>query len=245
MRPILNYMKSNDFPVQSVYVSFQILSIIKEKRSVGVSKVADKVGISKGAVHQHLKTLRMLGYLENDNGKYSLSPKFLSFGSASVENYDFYDTAVREVNKLSRSCRERAALAVKDGENSIYVYRTHYNEVAPLKYPPLGEPFSLSATTGGRAILAALPKDDREITADNNDYQNTINKQNHGNTDIILDYDDDEHRNAIAGAIKDKNGDPIGAISVIGSSDELSGRRLEENVTGMLLNTIQSIQSSI
>lgn len=60
--------------------TFAIIERMAGAEPLGVSTLADDLEISKGIVHNHLSTLRELGYVNKMDDGYELSPKFLRIG---------------------------------------------------------------------------------------------------------------------------------------------------------------------
>jgi len=56
--------------------SFRIIEQLGE-RGGGVSELAESLSISKSTVHNHLQTLRELGYVVQDGDEYRLGLQFL------------------------------------------------------------------------------------------------------------------------------------------------------------------------
>jgi DNA-binding MarR family transcriptional regulator len=69
--------------VKSNQTLFQIINKLWELEEAGVTELAGHIGITKGAVHKHLKSMEDENFVVNKNGSYRLSVKFLTIGGPS------------------------------------------------------------------------------------------------------------------------------------------------------------------
>lgn len=73
--------------------TFAIVEQLSLDDRVGVSSLADELGMSKGIVHNHLSTLRELGYVRKIGSEYQLSPQLLGLGLQARSNAQLYDVS--------------------------------------------------------------------------------------------------------------------------------------------------------
>ena len=67
-------------PVKTSLKTFEIIEQLSHTDRVRLSRLAEELDESKGIVHNHLSTLRELGYVRKIGDRYQLSPKLLSVG---------------------------------------------------------------------------------------------------------------------------------------------------------------------
>ncbi len=134
------------------------------ERTLGVTEIAQRLTLSKAAVHRILASLRTRALVEVDETtrRYSLGPAAFALGVAYQAHIDVRGTAAPELRALSAATHETATLSVFSGHGRIYV-----DQVTPAREivmsVPLGLAFPLHAGASSKALLAFLP--DAEIDA--------------------------------------------------------------------------------
>lgn len=127
--------------------------------SLGVTEIAQRLGLSKAVVHRILASFRTRGYVEldDDTRRYHLGPQALSLGLAYLERLDVAHMARGAMEELSRATNETATLSVRLGDRS----RVYVDQVTPPRdikmVVSLGQPFPLHAGGSSKAFLAFLP----------------------------------------------------------------------------------------
>lgn len=76
--------------VETSVRTLRIVEHLSEVGPVGVSTLANELGLSKGIVHNHVSTLREEGYVRKIGDDYQLSPKMLTTGIRCRSNNDLY-----------------------------------------------------------------------------------------------------------------------------------------------------------
>jgi IclR family acetate operon transcriptional repressor len=129
---------------------------------LGVTEIANTLGLSKAAVHRILSSLRNKGIVELDpvSRRYALGPVIMSLGLTYLDKLDVRKVAEPELAGLSRATNETATLSVRTGHSRVYV-----DQVTPdrevLMSVQIGIPHPLHAGGSSKAFLAFLP--DEEI----------------------------------------------------------------------------------
>lgn len=129
-----------------------------DEPSLGVTEIANAMGLSKAAVHRILASLRGRGFVEVDEvtRRYRLGPASFALGLSYLSRLDVHRIAASELADLSRTTGETATLSVLVGDARIYV-----DQVTPAREivmsVPLGRRFPLHAGSSSKALLAFLP----------------------------------------------------------------------------------------
>lgn len=244
-----------EYRVKATVTSDRVLQALRDLDGAGVSEVATQLDVSVGSAHKHLNTLRELGFVDKDGTTYHLGLRFLAFGTRARDRRRIYHVARPHVQKLSSAATETASVAVEENGTGFYLYSARPNRgETPAQHEGRSAP--LHATASGKAVLAAMATDRRDdvlAAATLDGYTaNTIT----GRQELLaelqtvrdqgLAYDREEHRDghvAVAASVSDETGTPVGAIEISGSAGRLRGKRLEEDVAGLVLSTAKSVET--
>lgn len=126
--------------------------------TLGVTELADALGLSKAVVHRILSSLRIKGFVEVDETtrRYALGPAALALGLTYLQGIDVRDRARPILRELSERTNETATLSVRRGDSRIYV-----DQVTPAREVRmtvrLGHPYPLHAGGSSKTFLAHLP----------------------------------------------------------------------------------------
>ncbi|MEU5991452.1 IclR family transcriptional regulator [Spirillospora sp. NPDC047418] len=158
--------ESSSKTVATVERAADVLVLFAEPGSVtlGVTEIAERLGLSKAAVHRILASLRLRGLidLDQETRRYSLGLTTMRLGLAYLDRINIRRIAAPELTSLSRSLSETATLSIRTGNTRVYVDQvTPSREV--IMSVGLGIPYPLHAGGSSKAFLAFL--DEEEIDA--------------------------------------------------------------------------------
>ncbi|MGH3419353.1 MAG: IclR family transcriptional regulator [Streptosporangiaceae bacterium] len=132
-------------------------------RTLGITEIADELGMSKAGVHRVLASLRGRGLIELDEAtrRYLLGPAVMTLGLRYLSWLDVRQLAAPELTGLSAATSETATLSLRTGQTRVYV-----DQVTPLREVimsvSIGVPFPLHAGASSKAFLAFLGDDQIE-----------------------------------------------------------------------------------
>lgn len=135
-----------------------------ESPDLGVTEIAESLGLSKAAAHRVLSSLRRSDLIElnEDSHRYALGVGALRLGLAYLERIDIRRMAHPELVALSRETGETATLSIRTGKSRAYV-----DQVTPAREVimsvGLGESFPLHVGGSSKAFLAFLPQDEIDV----------------------------------------------------------------------------------
>ncbi|MGW0808687.1 IclR family transcriptional regulator [Nonomuraea sp. NPDC002799] len=132
--------------------------------TLGVTEIAERLELSKAAVHRILASLRLRGLIDLDERtkRYSLGLTAMRLGLAYLDRLDLRRLAAPELVALSTALSETATLSIRTGFSRVYVDQvTPSREV--IMSVTLGVPYPLHAGASSKAFLAFLA--DEEIDA--------------------------------------------------------------------------------
>jgi DNA-binding IclR family transcriptional regulator len=238
--------KANQESLTTLENSFAILEWIHKNNGGTPAEVSDLLGVSSSTAHRYLKTMVDDGYLVKEDGVYHLALKFLAFGEQARTRKEVYTSAEKYTEMLADESGCRSTFIVEEGLQGIYLY-TSPGSHSVWTQSTIGKRIPLHATAGGKALLAHFPEGKVNQVIENGlekKTESTITSEK-GLTEAIEDIRDRgyafnreeqiEGVNAVGAPVKDDTGEVVGAFSVSGPSNRLSGDRLTDEIPRILL----------
>lgn len=158
-------MSSQQAPkVKSLAKAMNVLSCFTVREPVlGVTELAERIGVSKSNIYNILTTFRELGYLERlPDGRYTLGLRMLEYAFIINQTLGYpnavYDILVDTASKTG----EIVYFGLPYGQRVLYLYVVHPIErMQELPYRDiLGETAPFYCTGIGKAILAHMPEEE-------------------------------------------------------------------------------------
>lgn len=242
--------------VQTTKTSFRIVEAIRDDPGLGISELGREVGLSKGAVAKHVRTLTDLGYLVREGDGYYLSNRFLSLGIQARERFPI-EHVRPAVEDLAETTGHVANFIARENDRGVYALRIRPDgrEGGDIEE---GDVAPLHATAGGKAILAHLPAEEKQALLANSSLraytgktitdQAELERELRSVRDRRVAFDREEYREGhqcVASPVIGNEGTAIGAISVTGSDYHMSGKRLEEDAVGLVTSAAKSIENDL
>lgn len=140
--------------VETSAKTFAIVERMRDVGSVGVSELAAQLETNKGIVHNHVSTLRELGYVEKVGEKYRLSARFFGLGWSTRERIPLYRFGATEIDPLANRLGATVLLGQRCGDVWVVL---DVSETASWDGFPLGigDEFDLFSTLPGLVLLGA------------------------------------------------------------------------------------------
>ncbi|WP_040816547.1 IclR family transcriptional regulator [Nocardia concava] len=128
---------------------------------LGVTEIANELGITKAAVHRILTALRSrdLITLEPTTRRYALGHAAMALGRAYLARTDLRVMAGPELRRLATLTGETATLSIRRGDTRMYVDQVVPDQELRMEVA-LGQPYPLHAGSSSKAILAYLRKEE-------------------------------------------------------------------------------------
>jgi IclR family pca regulon transcriptional regulator len=137
-----------------------ILGLFTQARPVmGVTEIANLLGLTPATTHRYVTTLLELGYLErNRSRKYQLSLRVLELGRAALGSTPLPEHA-RPVLEQLRTTGYTASLGVLDGADVLLIGRAASTRRGSRLIPDtaIGARLPAHCTSMGKVLLATLP----------------------------------------------------------------------------------------
>lgn len=131
---------------------------------MGTSEVARAAGLTQSTTWRICYTLHKLGYLQSDaQGHFRPGLPLLALGHAALANNDAPTIAAPLLEDLANRFNGVAALAVRDHESILFVARAQSRAAMLTMNLHTGSRVSILTTAMGWALLAAMPRDERDV----------------------------------------------------------------------------------
>ncbi|ELY97747.1 IclR family transcriptional regulator [Natrialba aegyptia] len=229
--------------------SLSVLNVlIDTPEPVGVTEIASQTAMTKSTVHKHVSTLANLGYVTKVGRQYEPSIRFLDCARRVQWDTDLVDTAREPVDELAAMANEVAGFVVEQNGVAVDVYCA--DQYASGTFPAYNTRH-LHCSAAGKAILAALPDErlESELPAltphtitDGEELQSELDRIRERGFSL----DRQEQFAAVNSVAVSVETDSLtGAVYVSGRADELSGKRFEENIPGLLLSASRLLTDAL
>ncbi len=158
--------------VASVLKVFGILEALSESKEMAISELSQKVMMPKSTAYRFLQTMKSLGYVnqENDSDKYSLNLKLLDLGNRVLDHQNFLAIADREMRRLRDKTKETVHLAVREGNQIIYINKVASEQYSLCLTSKIGNQATIHASGLGKILLAWLDDESRTKLVDSIDF---------------------------------------------------------------------------
>src|SRR5262245_51459273 len=150
-------------PVQSVSRAIDILrALAGSARGLGVTEVAERIGVAKPTAHALLRTLEADHLVDQDRatGKYRLGPALLEFGNAYLETHELRSRSVVWADSLATRANEAVWVGVLSGDHVIVVHHAFRPEGA-IQILEVGAALPWHTCALGKAIVAHVGEAER------------------------------------------------------------------------------------
>ena len=149
------------YRIQAIERAVSILNAFSiDDPELGVTELAQKVGLHKSTVHRFMVNLDAAGLVERNQrtGRYRLGLRIFELGGLVMQQMNLWDEALPFLEGLVRDTGETGHLAVLDGGEAIYIERVEARRA--LRVPSaIGRGYPAHATNLGKVLLADLPKE--------------------------------------------------------------------------------------
>jgi DNA-binding IclR family transcriptional regulator len=240
--------------IKSVAKALEILNTFTSSEPrLTLSEIARRRDMPRSTVHNLLSTLLAYGFVEKlDDEHYALGNAVLPLTQAVRVNVELRDRAAPLLRELADVCRDSVYLTVLDGDYCLYIYAIE-SPTRLLARTVVGERVPLHCTSVGKAILAALPKEQVEgiiariglpaFTQATITEPDALHKELAATRKRGYSLDTGEHEegvHCIGAPIFDHRGRGFAACSVSGTDPEIIQRRLEE-LSALIIHAAQEI----
>lgn len=232
--------------IQAVERSFEILDALRRSGGSTITELSERIDLSPGAIHTHLATLKIPGYVIQEGNTYRAGPSCLLLGAHVRNNSKLFRAGKGQADEIALETGEIAHLLIEH-DGRLLVLHERFGEDA------VGRSFHterrehargyLHCTAGGKAILANLPEERLERLLSGGDLAahtvNTITDPDALGEEIDAvredgyALEDEEHLKGIRGVgapVSKPDGDVAGSIAVSGPTSRIKGEYFREEL---------------
>ena len=231
------------YRIQAIERAVSILNVFSmDTPELGVTEIAERVGLHKSTVHRFMVNLEAAGFVERNarTGRYRLGLHIFELGGLVMQQMNLWDEALPFLESLVRDTGETGHLAVLDGGEAIYIERVEARRA--LRVPSaIGRGYPAHATNLGKVLLADLPPERvSEIIAERGlaaFTPNTITDPDELFAELerirergyaVDDEEYDEGLRCIGAGVRDHSGHVVSALGIGGPVTRVTPERVDE-----------------
>nr|WP_227456640.1 MULTISPECIES: IclR family transcriptional regulator [unclassified Geobacillus] len=232
----MSYLKKAADTLSSVKNGMRILRLFSvETPELGVTEMAQRLGLHKTTVHRLATLLEKEGFLEQNKKtrKYRLGLSILHLSGVIDLHTEIFKDAVPILESLMKKANEAVHLSVLEDDRIVYLYKIECPHPVRL-LSHIGRSNPCTCTSSGKVILAfspksivesilrrGLPKYGPNSVTDRNEFIRqlaTIRQQGYA---VCID-ELHEGATSIAAPIRDYSGDVVAAVSIVGPNQRIT-----------------------
>ena len=154
----------NKYNVRAVERALQIMDCFDDDHpEMGISEIAQVVGLHKATAYRIVTTLVNYGYLEwmPDSQKYKLGLELSNLGYKVIRRMDLRREALPYMKKIVQEWDETCDLSIFDNGRAFYIEVLRGNHALTIA-AAVGQRLPLHCTASGKLFLAYLPPEELE-----------------------------------------------------------------------------------
>ncbi len=206
--------------------TFTIVEHLDHVEHARISEIARDLEMSKGIVHNHVSTLRELGYVTKRGPHYQLSAKLVHLGRRVRSHSPLYRAASSVLDTYTERVETGVLLVEQAGEQGIVI--ESYRLPASVELT-VGTALPMSESLPGTVLLSSTDKPVSDLPKSRYDYEVLRSMlAEHGVATGTLTAD--ETTQCVAAPVTDGDGDCYGSLAVIVPSTSDAPEALIESV---------------
>jgi DNA-binding IclR family transcriptional regulator len=153
--------RTQDGSVQSVDRALQILNLLADAESLGVSEISRILGVHRSTAFRLLATLEAHNYVvqEAHRGTYRLGFGVLRLSGQVAAHTDFIKEAKLVCDEIAGEVNETSNVAILDHGAAVNISQTTSTRLVSVTHQFVGQRNPLHATSTGKVLLANGPAD--------------------------------------------------------------------------------------
>jgi DNA-binding IclR family transcriptional regulator len=244
--------------IQSVDRAARILKALASgPRRLGVSELADRLGLTRPTVHGLLQTLQAHGFVEQDrdSDKYQLGAGLLQLGNTYLDLNELRARSIVHAERLAARTGAAVRVGVMHGAAVVVVHHV-FRPDSEFQVLEVGAELPAHASALGKAILAYAPRELLEdLTAEPLPKLTSKTLGAQGLREDLnavrergLARERDEAvlgESSVAAPVFDDSGHAVGAIGVVGDTEQILPRGPARGVQAAVLEAARSLSREL
>ncbi len=240
-------------PAGTLERGLAILDMLSDSTQVTAARIMEELRLSRSATYRILGLLRRRGYIEwgGSAEPIQLGRQSVLLGMAGLAAFDPFVAAQAHLRDLSVQLSEAAMMAVRDGEQMVYIAHEDSTDNLIAVRRLLGVRRPIHTTSLGKAFLAALPVEEADAFVDAAELTALTSTTITDRAALRKEIDETRSRGyavdngeneadvmCFGAAIRDDRGLPVCAISVAGPRERIANKAqiIPERVVGAALS---------
>jgi DNA-binding IclR family transcriptional regulator len=244
--------------IQSVDRAAAILkSLAGGPGRLGVSELAERLGLARPTVHGLLQTLMVHGFVEQDrtSEKYQLGAGLLQLGYSYLDVNELRARSIAHAERLAARANASVRVGVMHGGSAVVVHHV-FRPDATLQILEVGSELPLHASAIGKSLLAFAPAEaiqdalrdppprltKRTLTANALRAQlTTIRAEGFAveRDEAVL------GESSVASPIFDRAGQAVGAIAAVGESERIFPHGVARGLAAAVIEAARGISREL
>lgn len=243
-------------PIGATQTTIQIVEKLVELDGASVAELTAELPVTKGTVHNHLATLRELGYVKKSEGAYYPALRFLSPAFRAREQTPLAMAPSAPIDELVKTTGQRVDLVALEDGRAVLV-RTERGEQYDGEQTVVGTPLPLHCSALGKAILATvdhLQVEDVLASADPLVWtERTTTDPDELKQELMkiqaerIARNRSEYRPGIWGIASPVflSDQVCGAVGVLGRAADMRGKTIQQDVPGLVLSAAEHLSQAL
>jgi DNA-binding IclR family transcriptional regulator len=243
--------------IQSVDRAARILKVLASgPRRLGVSEIADRLGLTRPTVHGLLQTLQAHGFVEQDrhSDKYQLGAGLLQLGNSYLDLNELRSRSLVHADRLATRADAAVRVGVMHGASVVIVHHV-FRPDTTLQILEVGAELPLHASALGKAMLAFTPDAVADLLAEPLPRLTSRTLTPSGLREELIEVGErgfarekDEAilgESSIASPIFDHSGHAVGAIGVVGDTERIMPRGPAKALTAAVAEAARGVSREL
>ena len=226
-------------------------------RRLGVSEIADRMGLPRPTIHGLLQTLQAHGFVEQDrdSDKYQLGAGLLQLGASYLDLNELRGRSIVHAERLAARAGAAVRVGVLHGRSVVVVHHV-FRPDTTLQILEVGAQLPAHASALGKAILAYSPEfvlddllaDDPPRLTARTLGPKALRTELDAVREATFARERDEAvigESSIAAPIFDHSGHAVGAIGVVGDTERLLPRAPAKGVTAAVIEAARGVSREL
>jgi DNA-binding IclR family transcriptional regulator len=244
--------------IQSVDRAARILKVLASgPRRLGVSEIADRLGLTRPTVHGLLQTLQAHGFVEQDrdSDKYQLGAGLLQLGNSYLDLNELRARSLVHAERLAARADAAVRVGVMHGVTVVIVHHV-FRPDTTLQILEVGAELPLHASALGKAMLAFMSEETvADVLAEPLPRLTSRTLSPRALRDELADVRErgyarerDEAilgESSVASPIFDHSGHAVGAIGVVGDTERIMPRGPAKSITSAVAEAARGVSREL